>query len=333
VSRKRGPRVLVLRALGLGDLLTAVPALRALRSGFSGYRLDLALPAGLHGLAMACGVADRVIDVQGLEPLPHTVNGPEVAVNLHGRGPQSHQMLAGTGPRSLLAFRNQQAGYLQGPVWLAEEHERVRWCRLVEAFGISADPHDVYIEPPVNEQWQAFFGATLIHPGAASPARRWPVERFAAVAQDELRAGRQVVVTGTSGERHLALCLTELAGLPVQACLAGQTTVLELAALVAVAGRVLSGDTGIAHLAAALRTPSVTLFGPTSPERWGPPSGPHIPLWRGREGDPHAGEIDPGLLEIEVGCVIDALRTSGSLLESTQLPGGRTSQGDLAPET
>jgi ADP-heptose:LPS heptosyltransferase len=83
---------------------------------------------------------------------------------------------------------------------------------------------------------------------------------------------------------------------------------MELAALVADARLVVSGDTGIAHLATAFVTPSVVLFGPTPPFTWGPPgSGPHVALWAGRLGDPHGQTIDPGLLAITVDDVLAAV--------------------------
>src|SRR4030095_9217035 len=94
--------------------------------------------------------------------------------------------------------------------------------------------------------------------------------------------------------------------------LAGRTTLLELAAVVAVAGRVVCGDTGGAHLTTAFGTPSVLLFGPPPPDHWGPPRDPaaqarHRVLWAGRRGDPHGTTPDPGLLDITVDVVTDAL--------------------------
>ena len=91
--------------------------------------------------------------------------------------------------------------------------------------------------------------------------------------------------------------------------LAGRTDLLGLAAVVAASARVACGDTGLAHLATALRTPSVVLFGPTPPSRWGPPADRpwHRVLWAGRTGDPHAEAPDPGLLAIGVDDVLDAL--------------------------
>jgi ADP-heptose:LPS heptosyltransferase len=78
-----------------------------------------------------------------------------------------------------------------------------------------------------------------------------------------------------------------------------------LARLVAGAGRVACADTGVAHLATALRVPSVVLFGPTPPAEWGPPPErpSHRVLWAGRRGDPNGAEPDPGLLAIEPAAV------------------------------
>jgi ADP-heptose:LPS heptosyltransferase len=69
------------------------------------------------------------------------------------------------------------------------------------------------------------------------------------------------------------------------------------------------GDTGVAHLATALGTASVVLFGPTAPAAWGPPRDRprHTVLWAGRTGDPHGSQPDPGLLEIETDDVVAAL--------------------------
>ncbi|MBO4260099.1 glycosyltransferase family 9 protein, partial [Streptomyces griseorubiginosus] len=82
-----------------------------------------------------------------------------------------------------------------------------------------------------------------------------------------------------------------------------------LCALVAEARAVVSGDTGIAHLAVALATPSVTLFGPVPPSRWGPPPDPcHRALWHpGPDGDPHGPRPDPSLLRIHPDDVLHAL--------------------------
>lgn len=311
------PLLLALRALGLGDLLTAVPALRALAATFPGHRLELAAPAALAPLVELVGAGWGVVDTGPLAPINAALPSPDVAVNLHGRGPESHRVLLAARPRRLIAFEH--ADVLEsrgGPAWRAGEHEVLRWCRMLEESGVPADPGALDIEPPEDDPPSAARGSTLVHPGAASGARRWPLERFAAVARAELAAGRPVAVTGSAAEHGLASRVVELAGLSSTANLAGTTDLRGLAVAVAAADRVLCGDTGLAHLATALGTSSVVLFGPTSPEEWGPPAARpvHRMLWRGRRGDPHATEPDPGLLEIgveEVMAVLGKLPTGG----------------------
>ncbi|MGA9691557.1 MAG: glycosyltransferase family 9 protein, partial [Pseudonocardiaceae bacterium] len=117
-----------------------------------------------------------------------------------------------------------------------------------------------------------------------------------------------VMVTGSAAERPLASYVATAAGLPDDAVLAGRTTLSQLAALVADASLVVCGDTGIAHLATAYGTPSVVLFGPVSPQHWGPPPQrpQHITLWAGNTGNTFAGQPDPGLLRITTTEVIAA---------------------------
>ena len=305
------PLLLAYRALGLGDLLTGVPALRALRDAFPDHRLVLAAPAVLAPLAALSGAVDEVADIAPLAVPAAGLHGADVAVNLHGRGPESHRALLAARPRRLIAFACAAAGWPPAaapvPTWRPGEHEVHRWCRLLSESGIPADPARLDLPVPPWPPPAGVAGATLIHPGAASPARRWPPQRWAAVARAEREAGRRVVVTGSAGERGLAEAVAAGAGLDDDAVLAGRTDLRALAALVAAAGRVLCGDTGVAHLATAFGVPSVLLFGPTPPEEWGPPPDrrQHVVLHRGGRGDPHAGAPDPGLLAITPADVID----------------------------
>jgi ADP-heptose:LPS heptosyltransferase len=303
-------RLLVLRALGLGDLLTGLPALRALAGAFPDHQRALATTAAVAPLARHAGAVDDILVNEPLGAVAWAGPPPDVAVNLHGRGPQSHRALLAMRPRRLLAFANATAGVV-GPEWREDEHEVHRWCRLLGECGIAADPTRLDIEPPAGVEPPAQArGATLLHPGAASPSRRWPAERWAEVARAEAGAGRSVVITGGPDEVALAADVATRAGLQPPAVLAGATDVIELAAIVAAAARVVCGDTGVAHLATALRRPSVVLFGPVSPDLWGPPPDrpQHIALWAGRTGDPHGRDVDPGLLEIGVEDVLDALQ-------------------------
>jgi ADP-heptose:LPS heptosyltransferase len=301
------PLTLAYRALGLGDFLTGVPALRALRRAYPGHRLVLAAPAAIAPLAELVGAVDDVVDAAPLAPLPPSLHHADLAANLHGAGPQSHQVLLSAHPRRLIAFAHPDLPDHAGPAHDPDEHEVARWCRLLTESGIPADPAELDLPtppwpPPVR-------GATVIHPGAASAARRWPPARWAAVARAAAAFGRRVVITGSAPERQIGTRVADLAELPHEAVLAGRTDLRQLAAIVASAGLVLSGDTGVAHLATAFGTPSVTLFGPVPPALWGPPPErpQHRALWAGRRGDPHAAEPDPGLLAIEPATVLDEL--------------------------
>jgi ADP-heptose:LPS heptosyltransferase len=301
-------RLVALRALGLGDVLTAVPALRALARAFPRHERMLVAPAELEPIARLAGWP--IAAAGELEPLPPAGRRADVAVNLHGRGPQSHRLILDSRPRRVLWLRCEAISQSAGaPSWRPGEHEVARWCRMLTEYGIEADPAELDLDPPPGEPPPGSRGATLIHPGAASAARRWPADRFAAVARAECEAGRPVVVTGGPAELALARRVAHGAGLGDEAVLAGRTDLAGLARAVAAAARVVCGDTGVGHLATALGTPSVVLFGPVPPAEWGPPAGRpiHTALWTGRRGDPHADRPDPGLLEIEAERVLEAL--------------------------
>ncbi|MFJ4580191.1 glycosyltransferase family 9 protein [Streptomyces echinatus] len=306
---KRGdwaPRVLVLRALGLGDLLAGVPALRGIRRAFPGHQLILAQPPGLTELALTTGAVDAVLAAEApgraVPDLSHWPGPPpEVAVDLHGNGPESRDALAALHPRRLLAH-----ACPDGPAWPAHANERDRWCAFLGAYGIPADPRDLRLSRPATPSPAP--GAVVVHPGAAACSRRWPGERFAAVVRCLRAAGHHVVLTGGPGEDDLVRSVAERSGQPDHDLLTGGLPLGQLSALVAEASLVLSGDTGLAHLAVAHGTRSVTLFGPVSPRMWGPPPGPdHLALWKpGPPGDPHGRTPDTRLLRIRTGEVAAA---------------------------
>jgi ADP-heptose:LPS heptosyltransferase len=156
----------------------------------------------------------------------------------------------------------------------------------------------------------------LVHPGARFGAKRWPAPRFGELAAALDRAGRHVLLTGTVDERPLARSVALIAGLPAHRVLAGRTDLVRLCSLIAEAAVVVSGDTGIAHLAAAFGTPSVTLFGPVDAAQWGPPpDGPHLALGDAtvRRGDPFADDPDPALLAVGVDEVLRAIAAAQRL--------------------
>jgi ADP-heptose:LPS heptosyltransferase len=196
---------------------------------------------------------------------------------------------------------------IEASLWNDDEHEVARWCRLLrEHLPDVAEPPPVWsvlrAPPPVLP------GATVLHPGAAAGSRRWPPERWASAARALAADGHRLVVTGTPGEQSLV----DAVAAPVGAHTATRLEVEQLCGLVAAASLVVSGDTGVAHVASAFGTPSVVLFGPVSPARWGPPNrARHQALWPapgpGYSGDPHGGAPDPILLQISVDDVLAAV--------------------------
>ena len=364
------PRIVLLRALGLGDFLTGVPAYRAVRRSFPEHEIVLAAPSQFAGLAELTGAVDRLLPTEELAPVrwPWPDEAPDLAIDLHGNGPASRRLLEELRPARLIGFslyRAANRGVCRfGPRWLPGEHEVYRWCRLLTRSGIPADPSDLDLRCPEpvthpgpgqqitvlasaaaspsagavaaasassahhtsnTRPWPADYARPiLIHPGAAYASRRWPPARFAAVAGYLNKSGWRVLVTGSSHERDLAEYVARTAGLPPHAAVAGRTTPLNLASLVAEAALVVSGDTGIAHLATAYRRPSVVLFGPVPPEEWGPPPDRpwHVALHAaepGYRGDPHGSELDPALDAIRATDVIAAV---DKLLDATSHQSG-----------
>jgi ADP-heptose:LPS heptosyltransferase len=308
------PTAVVLRALYLGDAITGLPALRMLRAARPDHRIVLAAPESVGQLALTAGVVDAVTPALELAPLTNAPRGADVAVDLHGNGPASRELLAATGAHRVVSYAGGDAK------WRADEHEVERWRRLVgEAFGIAPPWAALPGSLPIPQALDGLRGHALVHPGAKAAARRWPPDRFAEVVRTLRQAGCRVAVTGGPGEERLARAVAGGAGEPLTGL-----PLPDLLACVAHARIVVCGDTGVAHIASVYGTPSVLLFGPTSPARWGPPPSPaHRVLWHGTEpgGDPHARQPDPALLAITVGEVLDAIGpVMRAVLPSVQQP-------------
>ena len=285
----RKPRALVLRALNLGDLLVAVPALRALRRALPGHTASSwRRRSSLDHLVTLTGAVDELLPAREPADLQWAGSPPDVAVNLHGTGPQSHAALDALDPVTRIGLR---APGWDGPVWddlaARQPHERERWCAMLAHFDIPADPEDLRLPIPDGVRIGRPGAPVLVHPGARYGSKRWPARRFADVAAALNRPLQPVLITGGADERDAGLRRGRARpGSPTTRVLAGRTDLVQLCALVAGAALVVSGDTGIAHLAYAFGTPSVTIFGPVDPAQWGPPpDGPHAVLG-GRGGAP-----------------------------------------------
>ncbi|QKS16861.1 glycosyltransferase family 9 protein [Curtobacterium sp. Csp2] len=301
------PDLLVLRAIKLGDALVAVPALHALRRAFPGHRITLATTAWLAPVVELLPV-DVHLAQHGLD---HAIAAPagvvDVAVNLHGVGPESSDLVAALGARRVIGHADPLHGN-DGPPWPDDVHERERWARLLTWHGIPADADEVAIARPAEPSVAP--RAAVVHVGAFHGARHWPTDRFAAVARGLRERGHRVVLTGGTDDVERAAAVAQAAGLAPDAVLAGVLDLQPFAAVVADASVVVTVDTGAAHLASAYGVPSVVVFGPAPPEAWGPPaSGPHVVLTDAsvRRGDVFAEDPDPALLAVGVQDVLDAV--------------------------
>jgi ADP-heptose:LPS heptosyltransferase len=155
-------------------------------------------------------------------------------------------------------------------------HEVERALSLVAALGHrlpAADDGRLRIRPVAASELPRPY--VVVHPGASVPARAWEPDSCGRLVRALAARGARVVVTGSSGERGLTARVAGSDALD----LGGRTTLGGLAAVLAGAEVVVCGNTGPAHLAAAVGTPVVSLFAPTVPAaRWRPWQVPHVLL-------------------------------------------------------
>ena len=295
-------QVVIFRALpGLGDFLCIVPALRALRRALPETQIVL---LGLRsGRALAQrfthyiddfiefpgfpGLPEQTPDVRALPAFLETMQERafDLALQMHGSGALTNPLIVLLGARMNAGFYSQGA-YCPGAerflLWYDDESEVRRYLRLLEHLGVPAQGEE--LEFPLEEQGLKMLSTSegvqelapgryvCLHPGAQDPARRWAPEGFAEVGDLLAQKGYQVVLTGTSDEVNLTAAVAERMRRRALN-LAGQTSLDDLAILLSGARLLVCNDTGISHLAAALKVPSVVVFtaaGRSNPARWAP---------------------------------------------------------------
>ncbi|MCG5213128.1 glycosyltransferase family 9 protein [Streptosporangium sp. KLBMP 9127] len=241
-----GTHALVLRASGLGGLLTALPALRALHR--SGQQIVLAAPAELIDVAPLTGAVKALLPTRAGEVTGPTGWKGDLTVNLQDADPRTHRMLLDLPASDMWGY-----GTPDGPRWDDDEDDVQRWCRLMEWYGVPADPGDTALPVPLCAS--PAYRSVVIHPGG------WPEHRFALVADLLSTKGLRVVVTGERRDRAPATRIAAQGFLPAHAVLAGRTSLRGLCALVASARLVVSGNAALTRLAASYGTPSVVVTG------------------------------------------------------------------------
>ena len=282
-ARRRAPGLSPCARWASATCSTALPALRGLRTLVPRSRLVLAAPEWLTPVARLSGAVDEVVPTQ---PLGRVDGGPyDLAVNLHGCDPRSTDSLRRLQPDELWAYDGARRSALAG--------RRARGLPLVptrRGLRRACDRDALDLAPPPSS---APSDCTVIHPGAAFGSRRWPAARWAEVARQLAAEGHRVVVTGSDAKNGISRReWPARRRCPPTTSWPGRLELADLCALIARARLVLTVDNGVGHLATAYRTPSVVLFGPVGPDRWGPPPHrtTHRALWAGTTSDPCADD-------------------------------------------
>ena len=324
-------RIAILRALKLGDLLCAVPAFRALRAALPQAEITLiGLPWASSFVERFEQYLDGFIELPGYPGLPERTpqlaaiprflarvqeRRLDLAIQMHGSGSITNSLTVLLGARL-------NAGYFVPGEYCPDEErflpyphaglEIRRHLQLMDFLGIPAqgehlefplDPDDfralAAVEDAVGLRQTDY---VCVHPGAGSPARRWPPERFAAVADALAARGLQVVLTGTAEEAELARVVAR--AMKARALnLVARTNLGALGALLAGARLLVSNDTGVSHIAAALRVPSVAISTGNNPDHWAP-----LDRQRHRVLSPASGVMP----EAVIAQAADVLRAEGS---------------------
>jgi len=291
----------------LGDMLCAVPALRAMRHGWPHAELTLIGLPWARELVQRLPMVDRYVEFPGYPGLPESVpdidalpgflqqlqrERHDLLVQLHGSGTLTNPLLAAFGARRMAGFVAPGGWAPESGCfipWPAQGHEIERLLALADALGLPR--RGTHLEFPLEDKdraelagmWPAAYAGppyVCVHAGAQLPSRRWPAERFAHVADTLAEHGWVVVLTGSAAEAALVHDVARaMHHAPVN--LAGRTNLWTLGALIEHARLLVCNDTGVSHIAAALGTESVVVSNGADVSRWAPlDCTRHTVLWQ-----------------------------------------------------
>jgi heptosyltransferase I len=281
-----GP-ILIVRLGALGDVVHTIPAVAAIRTAFPQSRIDWLVDRKHRDIVDLVTVVDRVIAIDsnslaGWSEAVRLLRQTKYATAIDLQGLLKSAVFArASGAEHVIGFsmyhlREKTARpFYSKTADVGDEHIILRNLRLLRAIDIDTTEIVFPLRIPESEALRQLRDGipagpfALINPGAAWPNKRWPPERFGAVAsfiRDEC-AMTPVVLWGP-GEEALASGVVGMSG--GAAVKAPATSVTDLVALARAASLFVSGDTGPLHIAAAVGTPIVGLFGPTDPARNGP---------------------------------------------------------------
>jgi lipopolysaccharide heptosyltransferase I len=294
-------RILIVRLSALGDIVHALPVLNALRKNFPAAETDWLVEENYAStLALATGLHRRIIvrataNISSGDVVSFASTGGyframsflrsqhyDAVLDLQGLV-KSATWARASGATRVIGF---ERDHLREPLAASLYSETVmpdvsghvirKNLSILRAFGMEPGPVELSVQPVAAPEMVKAIqsaggsnGYIVINPGAAWPNKCWPPDRFGAVAEAlRDRSGLHTLVTWGPKERALAESVSHASA--GAATPAPPTSVSDLAALMRSAALAISGDTGPLHIAAAVGTPIVGLFGPTRPERNGP---------------------------------------------------------------
>ena len=296
-------RFLLVRLGALGDIIHAIPVAAALRRAFPSARIDWLVSAKHRELLDLVPAIDRRLVLGDSTGWPGAIaelrrGRYDVAIDLQGLL-KSAVLARSSGATRVVGFtarylRERLArvfysdAYDPGGTGLFDPRSTQHVVRLnlglLEPLGLTVDTPEFPIDAVGSNAAAAVRARVggpyaVLNPGAAWPNKRWPPSRFGGVARSiTARHGLPSVVSWGPGEEALASEVVEASAGTAQ--LAPPTSITDLVALVRGARLMVSGDTGPAHIAAAVGTPIVGLYGPTRPARNGPWAAADVALSR-----------------------------------------------------
>jgi ADP-heptose:LPS heptosyltransferase len=290
----RPRRIAIFRALALGDMLCAVPALRALRAHAPNARITLiGLPWARSFVERFAAYVDELLPFPGFPGYPEQEGAIppfldflcaardqrfDLAIQLHGSGELTNRIVALLGAKRVAGFVPRASNDDRFLPWPEEENEVRRYLLLMRHLGVAT--RGEHLELPLTwtdwEMWEELAerhrllpGAFVcIHPGARLQSRRWPAARFAALGAALAHDGWSVAITGSPAEAKLTAEVA--AQVPGAIDLAGETTLGSLAALLSKSALLVCNDTGVSHVASAVGVPSVVVASGSDVRRWRP---------------------------------------------------------------
>ena len=279
----------------VGDAVMTVPALRALRQAFPDAHVTLVSRPGTADIFAEADFVDEVLvyERRGLASACRQIREWrrrefDLAVLFQNAFEAAAMAFLARVPVRIGYDTERRRALLTHaialPPWKDERHESVYYLNLIEALerlpgvklpfeatgpqfklDVSADRQQKAREFLLQQGIRTEGPLVLICPGSInSRAKRWPAERYAAVADRFMETGASVTLIGSPAETEVSAQVCRLMRKqPI--VLTGKTSVAEATAIIRVAGILITNDTGPAHIASAVGTPVLVIFGPTNP--------------------------------------------------------------------